>query len=559
MQLIVMLLLLSLSTNALKFSPFRRRLHSFRPATTQFSDHRSEQAPAWPHSHPSKLHRVVADPYVSTVGATQYLITEHKFECPLFYDDDKADSTINVHCTVVDKLKSGTSGKSILEFLRHEEVGSLSLVKDYMKLMEQKSSRRSLLFLQGGPGFGSPRPGSSLSLVSSWASAAFSRGIDRIVLMDQRGTGGSEVITRQTLEMKFPKLFVGRGEEGYEEELANAVDFLSAFRAPSIVNDSEVIKKALLNGEQWDVCLGQSFGGFTLGTLLTTLPKSEHPKRSIFTGGLAPIHDSVDLTYKALWTRIRNCNDHYYRTFVGDVKRVKRIVKFLLNNPQDLPSGGILTPRRFLQLGISLGGGTGSHEQLHEIVMQAFLDDFVDDCDLVIDHNFLRKVDQLQTFGSNPLYFLLHESIYMNCMGEKSAFAAERVMPHDFRSFDDQTSIDELERCNFFGETMFSWMSEDYAELSGEGMTDLANRIAEKNDWVDSQLYNEENGLSFESASAAVYVDDMYVDMNLSLRTVKKGAALEGVQCLCTNELQHSGLRIDGENLFNKLYDMCLV
>jgi hypothetical protein len=42
-----------------------------------------------------------------------------------------------------------------------------------------------------------------------------------------------------------------------------------------------------------------------------------------------------------------------------DVALVRRIVEVLHRSPAPLPAGGLLTARRFLQLGLSLGSGTG--------------------------------------------------------------------------------------------------------------------------------------------------------------------------------------------------------
>src|SRR5580700_10944606 len=76
------------------------------------------------------------------------------------------------------------------------------------------SSLPWLLFLQGGPGFGAPRPSGR----DSWLDRAL--GEYRVLLLDQRGTGRSTPASRQTLG-------------GLGSAKAQA-DYLTRFRADSI-------------------------------------------------------------------------------------------------------------------------------------------------------------------------------------------------------------------------------------------------------------------------------------------------------------------------------------
>jgi len=79
-----------------------------------------------------------------------------------------------------------------------------------------------------------------------------------VLLLDQRGTGRSTPATRQTLP--------ARGDATAQAE------YLSHFRADSIVRDSELIRRRLLgDNERWSV-LGQSFGGFCAVTYLSSHP-----------------------------------------------------------------------------------------------------------------------------------------------------------------------------------------------------------------------------------------------------------------------------------------------
>ena len=105
-----------------------------------------------------------------------------------------------------------------------------------------------LVFLQGGPGFGGPRPSGR----SYWLDRALSG--YRVLLLDQRGTGRSTPVTRHSVAAR-----------GSARDQAR---YLSLFRADAIVADAEFIRRRLTGGEPWAV-LGQSFGGFCTVTYLS--------------------------------------------------------------------------------------------------------------------------------------------------------------------------------------------------------------------------------------------------------------------------------------------------
>src|SRR5215467_4166103 len=109
-----------------------------------------------------------------------------------------------------------------------------------------------LLFLQGGPGRPSPRPSGR----ESWLDRALRD--YRVVLLDQRGTGRSTPANRLTLATL-----------GTPQAQA---DYLTRFRADSIVADAELVRKRLTDGRPWSV-LGQSFGGFCAVTYLSRSPE----------------------------------------------------------------------------------------------------------------------------------------------------------------------------------------------------------------------------------------------------------------------------------------------
>ena len=101
------------------------------------------------------------------------------------------------------------------------------------------------------------------------------------------------------------------------------------------------------------------------------------------------------------------------------MENVRRIARYLQNREVKLPSGGVLTVRRFLQLGIILGLTSGA-ESLHFLLEEAFLDDGA------LAYAFLRGVEMHQPFDIHPLYFLLHEQIY--CEGFAARWSANRIL-----------------------------------------------------------------------------------------------------------------------------------
>ena len=330
------------------------------------------------------------------------------------------------------------------------------------------------------------------------------------------------------------------------KSVKDATDYLSMFRADFIVKDMEWIKDCLIEGSRpyadeddatsrisqpYGASLGQSFGGFCSMTYLSTI--AHPPRLMLFTGGIAPAWTSAREVYDRLWLRVKERSLRYYDQYPGDVEAVKRIVRTLLKHQEDpslppvkLPSGGTLTARRFLSLGLALGGTPGAAmANLHGIISSAFLDDDGDE----LSNAFLKRVDNEQSFDDAPLYFLLHESIYADGPESGATEWAANSSYEDYVRSDPQ--FDYKQTCEsdnmptlFFGEMVFKWFSEDFEELSGFGMTLLANSLAEKSDW--SQLYDANNiraALNGKvKAASATYYDDLYVDFDLVMKVLRR-------------------------------------
>ena len=305
---------------------------------------------------------------------------------------------------------------------------------------------------------------------------------------------------------------------------------------------------------------------------MTYLSSIAHPPSiCLFTGGIAPMDTPVRDVYDRLWLRVRERNWRYYEQYPGDVDKVKRIVRYLESPPSKksvtLPSGGILTARRFLQLGLGLGGTPGSSfANLHSVINSAFLED--DNDEEEISKAFLKRVENEQSFDDAPFYFLLHESIYAD--GPSSGamnWAAHSSHEHYMKTnpeFDYHvtSSQDAKDPILFSGEMVFPYMAHgDFAEVSGNGMRMLSEALAEKNDWLP--LFDASNMRSAllgtnpkSKAAAAVYYEDMYVDFDCCMKLVQRGMPLEGCKVWVTNEYQHSGLRDDGATIVKKILAM---
>jgi pimeloyl-ACP methyl ester carboxylesterase len=359
--------------------------------------------------------------------------------------------------------------------------------------------RPYLLFFEGGPGYESPRPLGWESL--EWISAAVER--YRVLLLDQRGTGRSSPLDVAALTTRTP---------------SEQADYLTNFRADSIVRDAERIRRAL-GIERWTV-LGDSFGGLCILHYLSTAP--EGLEAALITGGLPPLGSSIDDVYRATYRRVREKVAAYFRRYPADRARVEEIDAWLGSEDVRLPAGDRLSPRRFWQLGWLLGMGDGL-ERLHYLLelprgSQAFLID----------------MERALSYDRQPLYSVLHEACWMD--GGASRWSAERTFDPD-----DSTP--------FTGEHIFPWMFEEYGTL--RPLKEAADLLAER-EW--GRLYDEEQLRRNEvPVAAAIYAEDMYVEAAFSLETA---ALVRGLRKWLTDEFEHDGLELGGVRVFRRLLDL---
>ena len=371
-----------------------------------------------------------------------------------------------------------------------------------------------LLYLQGGPG----GKGSRLLQFGGWTKAASKH--FRILMLDQRGTGLSTPADRQTLPL--------RGNA------AAQADYLTHFRADSIVADAELIREALGSGP-WTT-YGQSYGGFCTLTYLSFAPHGL--RESLITGGLAPLTGPADRVYRATFRRVGARNAEYFAKYPQDRDITTRIARHLADTKEFLPSGERLSVQRFQMIGSFLGGNTRM-DGLHYLLQEAFVP--TPDGERLSD-TFLEAVHSLVSRAANPLYAVLHESIY----GQDAAtnWAAERVL-EEYPEFK-PTAADPL----FTGEMVYPWYFDEDPALVP--LKETAQLLAAKDDWP--ALYDPAQlARNTVPVAAAVYTDDIYVDRDLSLETA---GMVRGLQVWESADFHHDGIADDGEGIFNRLLGM---
>lgn len=373
----------------------------------------------------------------------------------------------------------------------------------------------ALLYLQGGPGFPAPRPVDR----SGWLAAALEQ--HRVILLDQRGTGHSERIDAHS-----PHLDAAH---------------LRLLRADQIVADAEALREAL-GIPRWSL-LGQSFGGFCITTYLSTHPESV--EYAYLTGGLPSIDSHAEDIYWATFAKLSRRHEQFYTEIPWAEDRIREICHHLDNSEELLASGERLSSRRFRTIGIELGRGTG-FDTLAYLLEEPFRNHRGEK---QLRSDFLADVGQRVSFATAPLYAAIHESIYAGTAPGPTNWAAHRIsgMIPGFAADLDPRDADPF---YLTGEHIFPWQFEEDPALIP--FREVAGELARAEDW--SPLYDA--AVLAEAApvcAAAVYVDDIFVPLEHSLRTAERHRDLRP---WITNELQHDGIRQEGAAIFRRLYQM---
>lgn len=372
-----------------------------------------------------------------------------------------------------------------------------------------------LLFLQGGPGGKATRPTGR----NGWVGRAVQD--YRVLLLDQRGTGRSTPATARTL--------LRRGGP------AAQADYLALHRADSIVADAEHVRRELLGPEGGWTILGQSYGGFCALTYLSAAP--EMLDAVIVTGGLAPLTAPADDVYRATSRTVEAKNAAFSTAYPAAREQVDDVVAHLRDRDDvTLPDGSPLTVERLLSVGMDLGTHT-AQPGLAYLLEEAFVDG---PGGRELSDTFLAGVYDRVSFATNPLYAVMHESIYGQ--DDPTRWAAQRVRDA-LPQFAPSADVPLLT-----GEMIYPWMFDVDPAL--RPLVETADALAERR-W--SPLYDLDVLAANETpVVAALYTDDMFVDADLSRRTAR---SIRGVRVWETNEFEHDGLR-ESENVIDRLIGM---
>ncbi len=383
-------------------------------------------------------------------------------------------------------------------------------------LADEHSELPWLLYLQGGPGRPSPRP---VGRKAGWLDRALRD--YRVLLLDQRGTGRSTPATRLTLS--------GRGSAKEQAQ------YLTHFRADSIVADAELIRQRINGGKPWSV-LGQSFGGFCT---VTYLSKAPHGLTEAFiTGGLPGLDNHAQDVYRATYPLVAAKNEGHYQRYPGDVEAAQRIAAYLASRDVRLPTGAPLTVQAFQALGLQLGSSTGSN-LLHFLLADAFDGDEISD-------DFAYRALGLLTFAGGPLFGALHEACYGQ--GPATKWAAQRVRA-EFPAFD-VPPVPGGDPVLFTGEMIYPWMFQTDPVL--KPLADVADILADYSGWPP--LYDLEQLAANEvPVAAAIYYNDMYVPQQYSVQTAGR---IRGLRSWVTSEYEHDGLSAGQDKVLDRLIGM---
>ncbi|WP_265520467.1 alpha/beta fold hydrolase [Oerskovia flava] len=360
-----------------------------------------------------------------------------------------------------------------------------------------------LVFLQGGPGGKGPRPTGP----DGWLGQALAT--YRVVLLDQRGTGRSSAVRAAVLAA--------------QGSAADQAEHLTHFRADSIVADAEHVRRSVYGGRRWTT-LGQSYGGFLTMTYLSRAP--EGLAACLVTGGLPGLSADAREVYRRTQPRVVAKNARYRARYPHDEARLAAIADRLAVGDVRLPDGDPLSVHRFQSVGMDLGMKPGA-ERIHWIVDEAFDPGAPDE----LTDTFLADVAATTSFRTNPLYAVLHESIYAQSHTGPTAWAAQAVRD------DDPAFAPGTRPLLLTGEMIYPWMFDEVAAL--RPFRRAAEALATWERWPD--LYDLDTLARNEvPVEAAVYHDDMFVDADLSLETA---AHVGNTEAWVTNEFEHDGLR----------------
>ncbi|MBV7363074.1 alpha/beta hydrolase [Actinomycetaceae bacterium TAE3-ERU4] len=384
-----------------------------------------------------------------------------------------------------------------------------------------------LVFFQGGPGGACPKP---INPNSGWLGRLLKE--YRVVLLEQRGVGRSTRMDAHTIT-----------DLG---DTQTQLQYAKLLRADQIVADAEAFRQEITGGKPW-AAFGQSYGGFCITAYLSHYPEALN--RVLYTGGTPALDMSADELYKITYGKVAKRHREYYKRFPEDEITIREICDHLENTEETLPTGERLTSRRLRMLGINLGRD-GGYEALHYIFEAPFV---MRGGKRRLDNGFIETIAPQLSYGSGPLYGLMHETIYAGATpaleGQPTNWAAHRMRAQVEGFAEDANPLDKNSPYYLTGEHIYPWQFQEDPALAP--LEELANLLAKETDWP--VLYRPEvlRGIDIPGA-AAIYYDDIFVPLEPSLETAKT----IGLEPYITNVYQHSGIGVDGDAILSKLLEL---
>ncbi len=446
--------------------------------------------------------------YTETHVLDEYTMFEHWLEVPLDY--------FGVQTVVKDGNSQSSLSRTITLFAR-----------EYVRPGKEKAPR--LAFFQGGPGSAAPR----MAPIGSWLDTAMEH--YRVVLIDERGTGNSHPVDAA--------LVTSLG--GKHTQAA----FLACFRQNSIVRDAELLRQELQGDEPWAV-LGQSFGGFVVTSYLSNSPAGL--SEALITAGLPSTGEHADEVYLRTYEATSRRNQEFFARYPKDEQTAWFIATHLADVDEYLPTGERLTPARFRQLGILLGYSYGP-DLLHFLLEDPV---WSNNAQRKLRPQFLARVAEHLSYAKNPLYGVIHESIYAQRSSGPTRWSAQR-MRNAFPEFrlppiaaGGSGELDlrrEGYGFRFTGEHVYPWQIAEDPALAP--MAEAAEILAYSDHW--SELYSQSVLAENTVPTAAwVYTQDMFVPYDLSMQTASE---IRGLKPLISRRYHHDALRTYGGDVFEAL------
>jgi pimeloyl-ACP methyl ester carboxylesterase len=380
-----------------------------------------------------------------------------------------------------------------------------------------------LVFLQGGPGGRSPRPGVDAPGWLAWALRRY-----RVILLDQRGTGRSTPADRHTLTRLGPP--------------HQQAEYLAHFRADAIVADAERLREHLLGDVPW-TALGQSFGGFCVWTYLSQSP--DGLAAALVTGGIPPMSAHPDDVYRATFRAVQRRTADLDAAHPGVRRVLADVARHLQRTDEFLPTGERLTVARLQEVGQVLGVSNGID----------LLANLADDAWALegerLSDGFLASVADLVSFARQPLYAVVHEACYAE-RGIVTDWSAERVRA-ELGVPDQPVPGDTGEVLPLTGEMIFpATVASDPALRD---LSPVAALIADRA-WEEPLYSPSRLSACTVPVAARLYTQDMFVDVDLSRATAAMTGTAPGARPVTVIEdaiHHHDGLRRAGGDVLEPL------